>query len=418
MRIVALADSDSYVKWAAALLATLPAEWDRELLVVTTPLTVSDAQLVTALGDSAIDGVRRVTYAELHAALAEIRPDAVLVAALGPLALVLSRVVAELEPRPVVLSGMPGITIPASPKALRYRRQADLLVVHSQTEAAGFRELLRARGTHQRIGLATLPFAERRPATGTDLVFATQSIVPLDRAERVRVATALRDTAFTDPARRVVIKTRAAKGEQQTHVEAHDIADLAVELGPLPDNLIVSTEPMSRALDTAEGLVTVSSTALIEAVARGIPVIAIDDFGVGPELINEVFEGSGLFAGLSAVVAREFRHPTPGWLADNYFHDAADDDWIEQLEQLVVARRAGELPYRAAAVPLGGRAREAWDRKIALGTHDTSAAGTLALLVGRPLRAAVSTARRLRLRLRLRLRPRRQLRPHAEFGAR
>lgn len=402
MKIVAIADSDSYVKWGAALVATLPTDWTREILVVTTPLAVSDGQLATALGDSRVDGVRRVEYRDLRVALDESRPDAVLVAALGPLALVLIRVVAALVPRPVVVSGMPGITIPTSSKALRYRRQADLLVVHSHTEADGFRELIRERGTHLRVGLASLPFAVSRAATGTDLVFATQSIVPREREDRVRVAAALREAALADPSRRVVIKTRAAKGEQQTHVEDHDIADLVAELGPMPANLVVSTAPMDAALDTAEGLVTVSSTAIIEAVARGIPVIAIDDFGVSRRLINEVFEGSGLFGDLSSVVRREFRHPKPAWLDANYLHDPADNDWIAQLLALAAEREAGTLPPRAAAVPLGGQLREAWDRKLALGHHDRSVLGRFALVIGVPARGVVRAARRVRSRLRRR----------------
>lgn len=402
MKIVAIADSDSYVKWGAALVATLPADWTREILVVTTPLAVSDGQLATALGDSRVDGVRRVAYADLRQVLDELQPDAVLVAALGPLALVLIRVVASLAPRPVVVSGMPGITIPASSKALRYRRQADLLVVHSHTEAGGFRELIRERGTHLRVGLASLPFAVSRPAEGTDLVFATQSIVPRDRDDRVRVAVALRDAALADPMRRVVIKTRALKGEQQTHVEDHDIADLVTELGPTPANLVVSTAPMDAALDTAEGLVTVSSTAIIEAVARGVPVIAIDDFGVSRRLINQVLEGSGLLGDLGSVVRREFRHPEPAWLDANYLHDPLDNDWIAQLTSLVADREAGILPDRAAAVPLGGRLREAWDRKLALGAHDRSALGRVALVIGVPARKAVRAGRRVRSRLRRR----------------
>ena len=85
---------------------------------------------------------------------------------------------------------------------------------------------------------------------------------------------------------------------------------------------------------------TVSSTAAIEAVARGVPVIALDTFGVSDELINTVFVGSGLFGGESAVIGREFRHPEPGWLDANYFHDPADDDCVAQLVTLVeLARR-------------------------------------------------------------------------------
>ena len=134
MRIVALADSDSYVKWGAALIGSLPPEWERELLVVDSQFTVNDAQLRTALRGTGVEKVRRVAYREVDAVLRERTPDAVLVAAPGPVSQVLIRLVAECTPRPVIVSGLPGISIPVTVKALRFRLQSDLMVVHSHRE--------------------------------------------------------------------------------------------------------------------------------------------------------------------------------------------------------------------------------------------------------------------------------------------
>ena len=50
-------------------------------------------------------------------------------------------------------------------------------------------------------------------------------------------------------------------------------------------------------------LVTVSSTAVLEAIASGVPALVIDEFGVAPKLINTVFDGSGLLGGAEALVA-------------------------------------------------------------------------------------------------------------------
>lgn len=399
MRIVGLADSDSYVKWGAALLGTLPEDWERELLVVDSPIVVSDAQLATALAGSGVTRVSRVGFREVAGRLAADPPDAVLVATPGPVAMVLMRLIADLVPRPVLVSGLPGISIPTTRKALLYRRQADLVVLHSQREVREFGRLSRAKGWDHRFGLATLPFVSRRPASGTDLVFAAQAIVPAERGDRLIVAAMLRDAALADPARRVVIKVRALPGENQTHPERDDYPGLIASLGPIPPNLVVSAAPMSAALDSAEGLVTVSSTAAIEALARRIPVIAIDTFGVRRSLINPVFRESGLFGDRDAVVMRGFRHPDPGWLDDNYFHDASADDWADRLRGLVAARRDGELPPRPSQLPRGGRLRAAWDRKRAFGAADRSLGGKVALVVGTPLRGAVRLKNRVGRRL-------------------
>ncbi|HEX5859268.1 MAG TPA: DUF6716 putative glycosyltransferase [Microbacterium sp.] len=399
LRVVAIADTDSYVKWGAALLGSRPGEIDGRMLVVETPVVVSAGQQAAALAGSGLDTrrVRRVGYENLGGALARLRPHAVLLAARGPLVRVLARVVAAAVPTAVIVTGLPGISIPPTRKALLYRAQCDLFILHSHREVREFGDLAREKDFTQRFALSRLPFAGTTPADagstrGSDLVFAAQAIVPRERADRMRVARLLRSAAEADPMRRVVVKVRAVRGESQTHAEQDGYPQLLAELGALPPNLVVSAGPMAKALDRAEGLVTVSSTAAIEAVARGIPVLALDSFGVAPELINTVFRDSGLLAGEDAVIARAFRHPHRTWLRDNYFHDPSDDDWIGVLSALVALRRSGALAPRAPLERHGGALRHAWERKRALGGHDRSVVGFVALAVGMPVRVLARIA--------------------------
>jgi hypothetical protein len=403
LRVVGLADTDSYVKWTAALLGTLDEGWDASLLVVGTPLVVSDGQLDTALSGSGLPRARvsRVEYADLRATLQRLGADAVVIGARGPLVRLLARDAAAVSPRPVIVTGLPGISIPATRKALVYRTQCDLFVVHSRRERREFDALAASGGLQQRFALATLPFANAAGGSdGTDLVFAAQAKVPAQRAERVRIARMLVRAAEADPQRRVVVKLRAAAGEHQTHAETDAYPELLAQLGPLPPNLVTSTAPMGRALDTAEGLVTVSSTAAIEAVARRIPVIAIDSFGVGPELINEVLADAGLLAGEQDVVARRFRQPASRWRADNYFHPRDEDDWAQRVAEMIAARREGALAPKAPYPYRGGALRDAWDRKSVLGPRDRTLDGALAFALGLPLRAAVRAGHRVRRVLR------------------
>jgi hypothetical protein len=398
VRIVAIADSDSYLKWAAALLSTLPVEWEHELILVQTPVLPSASQRAAALATTGIDPdcVARLPLAELPQRLASVAPDAVLVATRGPVARVLIRIAARLTPRPVIVSGLPGISVPATRKALLFRLQADLFVLHSKREIREFTALSTENGWDVRFALATLPFVERGRdrSAGTDLVFAAQAVVPADRADRRRVAQLLLHAAEAEPDRRVIVKLRATRTERQTHDETDGYPELLAELGRLPENLIVSTEPMSRALDTAEGLVTISSTAAIEAIARGIPVIALDTFGVSDELINPVFAGSGVFAGEAAVIGREFRAASADWFADNYFHDASRNTLVPRLQKLVRDRQLGRLEPRLMPERAGGALRQAWDRRRAFGAADRSLSGAFAIAVGVPLRTGVILMRR------------------------
>jgi len=399
VKVIAIADSDSYLKWAAAFLGTLPGVTERELLLIETPVLPSDNQRAAAL---AVGGVppEQLVSLPLNSVLGTLRserPDAVLVALRGPVAAVLIRMIAELPHRPVIVTGLPGISIPATRKALAFRRQADLFVLHSRREIREFTAMSREYGWTHRFALATLPFVEERTgAVGTDLVFAAQAVVPSTLDDRMRVLELLIAAARAEPSRRVVIKVRGLAGERQTHDEQLSYPDLLEQAIDIPANLVVSSAPMSAALDEAQGLMTVSSTAAIEAIARGIPVIALDSFGVTGKLINTVFEGSGLFGGEDAVVRREFRHPDPAWLDDNYFHPVEADDVAVQLEALVAARRQGVLPAREPARKAGGKLRLAWDRKRAFGDADRTVSGAVALVVGTPARATVVAARKVK----------------------
>ncbi|WP_309066015.1 DUF6716 putative glycosyltransferase [Microbacterium sp.] len=388
LRVVAIADADSFVKWSAALIDQVP-DISRHLLLVRTPLTVSEGQKDAALAGTGIAedpaSVTRLPFAEVTGWLGRDRPDVVVLAGRAPFVRLLGREIDRLARRPVVVSGMPGMSIPALRGALEYRRHCDLMVVHSRREVAAYSRLGRQIGVHVPIALATLPFARaaRDADAGqrTDLVFAAQALVPGTREERQRIAEILRFAAVADPRRRVVIKLRSRPGEVEAHAERDGYADL---LENAPENLVLSYAPMSQALATAEGLVTVSSTAAIEAMAQGVPVIALDTFGVRSDLLNPVFEDSGVLAGADDVIARRFRHPDPRWAAANYFHDPRESTWWEQVQQLVALRRRGMLPPRTVPRPRGGALHLAWHRKSVLGSEDRTLSGVLAYAVGAP----------------------------------
>ena len=141
LRVVAVADTDSYVKWAAALLGSRPDAVDGRLLVLDTPLVVSEAQQRSALAGSGLTDVWRVSFDDLPARLAERDPDVVLLAARGPLVRVLARVVRTCVPSSVIATGLPGISVPATRKALVYRASCDVFVLHSHREVREFTAL-------------------------------------------------------------------------------------------------------------------------------------------------------------------------------------------------------------------------------------------------------------------------------------
>ncbi|MFN4000544.1 DUF6716 putative glycosyltransferase [Microcella sp.] len=399
MIVVALVDSDSYLKWGAATLDRVVPDADRRLVIVANPVMPSAAQRRAAVATTSWSGadvpVMTVDAAVAH--VREVEPDAVLVAMRGPMAALVLAMLTELPRRPVLWSGIPGIALPARRKALVYRAQADLMVVHSHHERRDFAELDRLAGLDHRFALSTLPFLDRRASTGDDVVLAAQALVPITRASRASLVARFVEAARRDPERRFVLKVRALAGERQTHDERWPLDGLLAAVGDVPANVVVRSGPMGDVLDRAGALVSVSSTALIEAVARGIPALAIDDDGVDDALLNTIFRGSGLLGSTAELVAGRFRHADAAWAADNYLHDPQQDDALGHLEALRRARDAGELANRAPARSTrGGALRRAWDRRTALGRHDGSALGAVALVIGSPLRAGVRLTARWR----------------------
>ncbi|GAA3042037.1 DUF6716 putative glycosyltransferase [Streptosporangium longisporum] len=399
MKVLAVADSDSYLKWAACLLRGLPSGCTTELAVIRTPIVPSPAQIHAAVAGSAAEPPVLSARA-LRRAAERFRPDVVLVACTGPVVDVLvAEVLAGLRPRPVFASGLPGISVPATEKAWLFRSGCELFVLHSGREVEEFSAIGRALGGGGQVGLARLPFlhgtggapgggsvaetgtgAVTRSATGTGIgtgagngigagigagigtgaaalpaaagprdrvVFATQAKVPRRREERESVLLALAELARNRPDLDVVVKLRALDTERQTHNERYHYMGLwrsLVEQGRVPDDAVrFATGSMNEHLSCAAGFVTVSSTAALEAIAGKVPLLVLSDFGVSAEMINLVFEDSGLLGTLDDLAAGRFLDPDDAWCRANYFHPGADDDWISRMVSLVGQARSGRL---------------------------------------------------------------------------
>ena len=367
-RVLVFTDSDSYVKWGAALASRLPPSWHVRLVVARGSAEPSPRQVSEAVAGTAIDAcaVERVGLDDVRKILTTWRPDVLVTAARGlAVQTVIELAVANRPDRPVIVSGLPGIALPVLPYGLGFRRSVDLFVLHSHREVRAFTEASRSLAIPHRYALARLPFLPEplaaqgpAPLPGAPrdrIVFAAQALVPESRQERLRMVEALVRTARAHPTLEVVVKVRGTDGEPQTHADQHPYPDLLRELD-VPANLVVESGPMAAHLERAVGLVTISSTALLEAVASGVPVIALTDFGVEARQINLVFEDSGLLHDSDELVAARFHHPTDAWRADNYFHSPADDTWMDELTDLLETRaRDGLPPYPTA--PDGVRKR-------------------------------------------------------------
>lgn len=359
VRVLAVADSDSYLKWTSATCTALPAQWETEQIVITTPITPSRAQIEAATTAQ----VPVISLAQLLWRLAREAPDVLLLGCTGPVvqAILALPQLRTGSRRPVLVTGLPGISVPATSRAIEFRASCDLFVVHSRRERADFTDLGRWYAPGMRFALARLPFLPGRlprhdqMTAGTDVVFAAQAKVPESRDDRRHLLLALARTRSGQ----AVVKLRAAQGEEQTHRELWSYPELWAELvadGSVAAGAVrFSTGSMAGALSTAGGFVTVSSTAALEAMAAGVPVLILSDFGVSAEMINLVFVDSGCLGTLADLSAGRFFTPSEQWLSDNYFHPPEDSDWLDRLQELLRRRSTGGMPARPLR-PVGSAA--------------------------------------------------------------
>ncbi|MDN4483526.1 DUF6716 putative glycosyltransferase [Demequina lignilytica] len=399
-RLLVVADSDSYLKWAVSRVIEARRIWDVELVVVRNAVTPSAAQRHAAV-DGRLPDPEVIRYSELVARLRSHRPDVLLLACRGPLIqLLLEETFLGEPPCDVALAGIPGIWMPPTALGLELRSAADLMIVHSARERRDVDAVL-PLGNLRATGLASL--IEADPLAGEErrrVVFAPQALVPRTVEQRRALLAGLITAARRHPDHDVVIKLRGEEGEAQTHAEFASFPQLAEEVSRTewPRNLTFGHGPLREHLVGCAGFVTVSSTAALEAVAAGVPTLCLDDFGVSADVINAVFDGSGLFGTLEDLAELRFHTPDPGWMRDNYFHGHEADDWIDTTARLLSqARQGGRPAYRAPRRGVRGNLSRARRRFEALGAEDTAARRVLGIVArtgARAVRRALKRSRR------------------------
>jgi hypothetical protein len=333
-RVLAVAESDSYTKWAAWSATALYGTDDVELVVLRSPTMPSPGQVVAACRGTIFESrpIAVETIGKLRRRVQSLPPRHLLLACTGPTIAVITMLALPRRNRPVVTSGLPGVGVPVRAKALLARSRTDVFVAHSHRErreyAAGFREI----GAPTIVGLSSLPFLGHgdhvaRDGTASQIVFAPQPSVPPTREDRESLLLKLARLGPPAP----VVKLRNTAAERVTHAERYPyrvLWDDLVDEGRVArgSDLSFVEGPIAAVLPSARVLVTVSSTAALEAVAASVPVLILDDWGVSDELLNDVFVGSGVLGSLDRDAVDAAPLPHAGWRHDNYFHDPAEND--------------------------------------------------------------------------------------------
>lgn len=326
LRVAVLADSDTRWKWGA-LTAQRLTPTDAEIRLdgyLLRGRATPTARQLKEVGVHA-DSLREVTAVEFLRAMSEGADNQydVLV-----LALVGGGVQAMLHglrgawgsgTRPVVVTGYVGVVYEKLADGLLLRHGADLVLANSRHDADRFRAVYEGVGADaSSVTEVALPFLGGEPYTGEHepytVVFAAQPSVPDSRKDRTYLLNRLIEHARKHPEREVLLKLRSKPGEHTTHIEELPYQKL-VQGADAPANFRLVYGHMGEVLDRTDLLVTVSSTAALEALHRRIPTVVLTDLGVREVLGNHHFTGSGCLASWDQLDAGHRPAPDEEWVA-------------------------------------------------------------------------------------------------------
>lgn len=388
-RALLIAAYDSQLKWCSPL-ATELAERGFDCEAVA-PSDLKSALSDTQIADAGFDRVDLRPWDRIVADAAA--SDVVVVALAGP---IVQRLCHDLaahlgetgEIGPVLVSGWVGIIIEKITAGYLDRACTDVVAVNSGADLAHFTEVGEAVGIgSDNLVLTGLPFLSRRPSDAQaqrpprTVLWADQPTVPAAPRERRHVYDRLLAYAAEHPDRTVLLKPRHRPGEDTFHRMKHHPEDV-LEGVPRPANFAIVYDPITQLLEDTDLLLTVSSTACLEALDRGLDVALVADLGIHERYGNHVFLDSGLLRTFEQVgsddigtMSETFRHSYFGGRDRPPAQIVAD-----RVEKLLAS---GERPSRAVwetsyvrgvwaardAVAAGGPTRRAplWRRVPAAG---------------------------------------------------
>lgn len=252
------------------------------------------------------------------------------------------------RPRRALFCGFNGVVLERFEEAIAWRLGYDLICLNGPRDQARLRQFLddtpfgSQRCVLTGLGRNRNPSSRPSPTAARPrrLVFAEQVVMPAAPAERRRLVRILAGLARRSPHWELLIKPRVAPHESTFHsVDTHISQTLVEALGSPPANLKLSYAPLAQLLLESRLLVTVSSTALFDALDLGCKPVVMDDFGLRQDLGTPFFAGSGLLQSLTSVEdldsLAEAPEPDPDWLHWVGYHpDFSPGNLLEALRQL------------------------------------------------------------------------------------
>lgn len=312
---------DSQFKWAAAAADPFrSADWDIRFFCPIEHSRISDAQL----GDAGVDAeevlngeaVKHLWYWAQHDAVFFLCPGGISERYIYHFREHLRSIQGK---RSIIASAYVGMVIDGHVGGYLYRAASDLICVNSQFDLGIYEvaadDLGISRSNLEVTGLSIVGADVKPQKTGSirTILFADQVAVPEPVPDRKFLYQSLIEFASRNPDKTVIVKPRHRPDEGSFHKTKYP-PETYFKGQVLPGNLRLDYTPISELLPDTDLLLTVSSTAALEAIAAGVRVAILSDVGVREKHGNHMFVGSGLIRTLAQVERDEIGTPDPEWV--------------------------------------------------------------------------------------------------------
>ncbi len=266
--------------------------------------------------------------------------------------------------RPILVTGYNGVVYEQHLAGILWRIGYDVVCINSRADEDLFKKqlalldvessplvrsgLMLAQGKAQQLERALGRCEDGAPS---GVLFACQAIVPEAQEERVYLLSRLRDYALTHPERDVYVKPRTLPTEDTFHEQPNHYESLFRQefAGHEIPNLHFAYGSFQDTLKKVDLVVTVSSTALMEGLASGVPGVVLTDCGIKESYGNHFYVGSGMLTTFDRLLVDELPTANRSWLNDNGF-DPEDNlsACSTRVVELIEAQRGSEvlLPFQ------------------------------------------------------------------------
>lgn len=254
------------------------------------------------------------------------------------------------DARPLVATIYPGIIFRHHIDGFSARMPADLVILNSRKDQRLYRDLANTLGRPDNsFDLGPVTAIGKRGneplALRNQVVFFDQPSVPRTPDEKAYLFGELLKLADRFPDHEFCVKLRINPKEQTLHKGGQGALRIFEECNRRANGMRLKLVegPPREVIGRAKLCLSVSSTALVEALACGCPAVAITDFGIDDEYGGSYFIGSGIASPLAGLNPDYPPSVSSDWVLENLGNpDGRIPVLAEEMHLMLTRRGAGE----------------------------------------------------------------------------